>query len=56
MALRTLVKFILFCLIVFVGAVQQEEEEFEQELLHVFDQYDTNGDQVLTREEMFATI
>lgn len=33
-----------------------ESQEFEQELLHTFKQYDTNEDDVLAQEEMFAIL
>lgn len=33
-----------------------EQQEFEQELLHTFKQYDTNEDELLTQEEMFAIL
>lgn len=33
-----------------------EAQEFEQELLHTFKQYDTNEDELLTQEEMFAIL
>lgn len=34
----------------------KDEEEFEQELLYVFKDYDTDSDGVLSKEEMFTTI
>lgn len=33
-----------------------QQEEFEQELLHTFKQYDTNEDELLSQEEMFAIL
>lgn len=47
---------LLIILLAVLTSSHSNEDEFEQELLHVFQQYDTNSDQRLTREEMFATI
>ena len=48
---------LMFCLAFGLQAGEAgEEEEFEQELLHTFKQYDTNEDELLTQEEMFAIL
>ncbi len=35
---------------------ETEAQEFEQELLHTFKEYDRNEDSLLTQEEMFAIL